>query len=90
MGLLLSRNCGRALRGLDCELVCEGPETPLELLLLRANGEEFGEERLKRVLREAVNLPAPEISSRISEELKHWIQGAEQYDDLTFIVMKVN
>jgi sigma-B regulation protein RsbU (phosphoserine phosphatase) len=54
------------------------------------NGEEFGEERLKRVLRDVVNRPAPEISSRISDELKRWIQGAEQYDDLTFVVMKVN
>jgi serine phosphatase RsbU (regulator of sigma subunit) len=37
-----------------------------------------------------VGLPAAEISSRISDELKRWIQGAEQYDDLTFIVMKMN
>jgi len=55
-----------------------------------ASGEEFGEDRLKRVLRDVVHLPAPEISSQISNELKRWIQGAEQYDDLTFIVMKVN
>jgi serine phosphatase RsbU (regulator of sigma subunit) len=30
-----------------------------------------------------------EISSRISQEMKNWIQDAEQYDDLTFLVMKV-
>jgi len=55
-----------------------------------AQGDEFGEDRLKRLLQEVVHLPASEISSRISDELNGWIQGAEQYDDLTFIVMKVN
>jgi len=51
--------------------------------------EEFGEERLQRLLRETAHLPADEISARISAEMKHWIRDAEQYDDLTFIVMKV-
>ena len=35
-----------------------------------AQGEEFGEDRLKRLLREVVGLPASDISSRISDELK--------------------
>ncbi len=52
--------------------------------------EEFGEDRLKAVLRELVHLPAHVISARISSELRNWIQDAAQYDDLTFIVMKVN
>ena len=30
------------------------------------------------------------MSARISHELRNWIQDAAQYDDLTFIVMKVN
>jgi phosphoserine phosphatase RsbU/P len=53
-------------------------------------GEDFGEDRLKSLLRAAMHLPADEISARISHALKHWIQDAEQHDDLTFIVMKVN
>jgi len=57
---------------------------------LNPNEEEFGEERLKNLLRELVHLPAHEISARISHELKNWIQDAAQYDDLTFIVMKVS
>jgi len=57
---------------------------------LNPNEEEFGEERLKNLLRGLVHLPAHEISARISHELKNWIQNAAQYDDLTFIVMKVN
>ena len=51
--------------------------------------EEFGEERLQQLLRQTAHLPADEISARISDEMKNWIRDAEQYDDLTFIVMKV-
>jgi predicted permease len=51
--------------------------------------EEFGDERLQLLLRQTAHLPADEISARISAEMKNWIRDAEQYDDLTFIVMKV-
>jgi sigma-B regulation protein RsbU (phosphoserine phosphatase) len=51
--------------------------------------EEFGEERLQDVLRQTAHLGANEISARISGDMKSWIRDAEQYDDLTFIVMKV-
>ena len=57
---------------------------------LNPNEEEFGEERLKSLLRQVVHLPAHEMAARISQELKNWIQDAAQYDDLTFVVMKVN
>jgi predicted permease len=52
--------------------------------------EEFGEERLKTLLRHVVHLPAAEISSRIAEALHGWIKDTAQYDDLTFVVMKVD
>jgi sigma-B regulation protein RsbU (phosphoserine phosphatase) len=51
--------------------------------------EEFGEERLQQLLRQTADLSADEISARISAEMTGWIRDAEQYDDLTFIVMKV-
>ncbi|HEX2458207.1 MAG TPA: ADOP family duplicated permease [Vicinamibacterales bacterium] len=51
--------------------------------------EEFGEERLQALLRQTAHLPADEISARIAVEMNNWIGDAEQYDDLTFIVMKV-
>jgi sigma-B regulation protein RsbU (phosphoserine phosphatase) len=51
---------------------------------------EFGEDRLKALLGEVAQLSADEIRARISSELKAWIKDAEQYDDLTFVVMKVN
>jgi predicted permease len=54
-----------------------------------AEDEEFGEERLQQLLRQTAHLPADEISARLSQEMKNWIRDAEQYDDLTFIVMKV-
>jgi predicted permease len=54
-----------------------------------AEHEEFGEERLQQLLRQTAHLPADEISARISAAMKDWIRDAEQYDDLTFIVMKV-
>jgi putative ABC transport system permease protein len=52
-------------------------------------GEEFGEERLQLLLRQAAHQSADEISARLSAGMKDWIRDAEQYDDLTFIVMKV-
>jgi sigma-B regulation protein RsbU (phosphoserine phosphatase) len=51
--------------------------------------EEFGEERLKTLLGSLVDLPVEEMSARISQELKDWIRDAAQYDDLTYVLMKV-
>jgi sigma-B regulation protein RsbU (phosphoserine phosphatase) len=56
---------------------------------LNPNDEEFGEERLKNLLRQVVDLPVQEMCTRISSELRSWIKDAAQYDDLTFILMKV-
>ena len=57
---------------------------------LNRAGEEFGEERLKEVLRAAVGAPADEISTRLADSMRAWIAGAEQHDDLTFVVVAVN
>ena len=57
---------------------------------LNPGEEEFGEERLKGLLREYAHLPVAEMSSQISNQLRSWIANADQHDDLTFIVMKVN
>jgi putative ABC transport system permease protein len=51
--------------------------------------EEFGEERLKEALVRLSDLPVGEMSSRLLQELKLWISDAAQYDDLTFVLMKV-
>jgi serine phosphatase RsbU (regulator of sigma subunit) len=57
---------------------------------LNASEEEFGEARLKALLQGVLHLPATEISARISAELRGWIKDTTQYDDLTFVVLKVN
>lgn len=51
--------------------------------------EEFGEERLKDLLRRTAHLPINEMASQILQELKAWMADAVQFDDLTFILMKV-
>jgi serine phosphatase RsbU (regulator of sigma subunit) len=56
---------------------------------LNAAEEEYGEDRLKNLLRTIVHLPAAEISALVSRELKSWIKDTAQYDDLTVVVMKV-
>ena len=52
--------------------------------------EEYGDERLKALLRRTGARPVPEISAAILADLKAWIRDADQYDDLTFILLKVN
>jgi phosphoserine phosphatase RsbU/P len=51
--------------------------------------EEFGEDRLKNLLRDTAHLSVEEISSRISQALRDWIRDAAQYDDMTFVLLKV-
>ena len=56
---------------------------------LNAGGEEFGEERLKDLLRGAVGATAEEVSATLAERMREWGAGAEQHDDLTFVVVAV-
>ena len=51
--------------------------------------EEFGEDRLKDLLRAVVALPIEEMSARIAFEAEKLDPGRRQYDDLTFLLMKV-
>jgi sigma-B regulation protein RsbU (phosphoserine phosphatase) len=57
---------------------------------LNPSEEEFGDERLKNLLRRSAHLPVDEMASMIASELKSWMDTAAQYDDLTFILVKVN
>jgi sigma-B regulation protein RsbU (phosphoserine phosphatase) len=57
---------------------------------LNHEGEEFGDERLKEVLRGAIGLPADQISTGLADRMRDWIGDAEQHDDLTFVVVAVN
>jgi predicted permease len=54
------------------------------------NGEEeFGEERLKELLKSVARLPVGEMVTQITGALRQWIGDAPQHDDLTFLVLKV-
>jgi serine phosphatase RsbU (regulator of sigma subunit) len=54
-----------------------------------ARGDEFGEARIKEALAASARLSVNEIRDEIVRRAKAWGGGAPQYDDLTFIVMKV-
>ena len=53
-------------------------------------GEEFGEERLKDLLRQSVGAPADAVSTMLAGRMRDWIAGAEQHDDLTVVVVSVD
>lgn len=52
--------------------------------------EEFGEERVVQSLREAAHLPAASIEQHVLETVRRWTADAEQEDDLTLVIFKVN
>jgi sigma-B regulation protein RsbU (phosphoserine phosphatase) len=52
-------------------------------------GEEFGEDRLKRLLVESVGQTAQEVSARLAAGVREWVGAAEQHDDVTVVVMAV-
>lgn len=57
---------------------------------LNPHEEEFGEQRLKELLRQVAHLPLKDITPTISKELRAWIADAPQHDDITFVVLKVD
>lgn len=57
---------------------------------LNTEGEEFGEDRLKALVRRAAILPIEELTKLVSQELRDWVGTAPQHDDITFVVMKVS
>jgi predicted permease len=57
---------------------------------LNPHDEEFGDERLKDLLRRTAHLPVDEMAAAIASELKSWIDNAVQFDDLTFVLVKVS
>ena len=57
---------------------------------LNAEGEEFGEERLKTMLQASTAATADQLAGLLTSALRQWIGAAEQYDDLTFVVVAVD
>ena len=54
---------------------------------VNAEGDDFGEERLKALLQESIGETAEDVSAKLSERMRQWGAGAEQHDDLTFVVV---
>jgi sigma-B regulation protein RsbU (phosphoserine phosphatase) len=98
----LQLKAGGTVLGLFPESDYEAGEVPLcpgDILVaftdgvseaLNEQGEEFGEGRLEALLIRSIGCTADEISARLTTAMREWIAGAEQHDDLTFIVLAVN
>jgi sigma-B regulation protein RsbU (phosphoserine phosphatase) len=54
-----------------------------------AEGEEYGEERLCRVVLENSHLPASLIGEKILESVHRWRSSVPLHDDLTLVIMKM-
>jgi phosphoserine phosphatase RsbU/P len=57
---------------------------------VNAEGEEFGEERLLRLVRSKAHLPALKARDEIFRGIEDWCGDAAQPDDITMVVLKVN
>jgi phosphoserine phosphatase RsbU/P len=55
---------------------------------LNINKEEFGEERLKSIMKENLNENSVNIHSLLKDNIEKFTDGAPQYDDITMIVLK--
>jgi sigma-B regulation protein RsbU (phosphoserine phosphatase) len=56
---------------------------------LNPAGVEFGEEKLRSIVVESLQLPARELAARVIEKVLEWQGQASQHDDITLIVVKV-
>jgi sigma-B regulation protein RsbU (phosphoserine phosphatase) len=54
-----------------------------------AAGDEFGEARLQEILAAAAQMPAVKLRDEIVRQVRAWCMGVPQYDDLTFVILKV-
>jgi sigma-B regulation protein RsbU (phosphoserine phosphatase) len=53
-------------------------------------GEEFGEDRLLKLVKSKAHLPAIQARDEIFHGIEEWCGGAAQPDDITMVVLKVN
>jgi predicted permease len=53
------------------------------------DGEEFGEERLQDFLRQSLGTPPDAMASMLAERIRAWMTGAEQHDDVTFVIAAI-
>jgi serine phosphatase RsbU (regulator of sigma subunit) len=56
---------------------------------MNTRAELFGETRLRRILEQGGALDSEELKQRILEEVRGFVGGAAQHDDMTLVVLKV-
>jgi sigma-B regulation protein RsbU (phosphoserine phosphatase) len=56
---------------------------------LNPSGVEFGEEKLRSIVVESLQLPARELAARVIAKVLEWQGRASQHDDITLIIVKV-
>ena len=56
---------------------------------INENDEQFGEDRLTKVIRENRKLPVEEIIQEIRNELDTFTGSQPQFDDITLMILKV-
>jgi serine/threonine protein phosphatase PrpC len=49
----------------------------------------FGEERLSHLLEEHAHLPSDELRERILGDVEAFVGGAEQHDDMTIVLLRI-
>ena len=52
--------------------------------------EEFGEERLKKLIQKWPNVSSQELMDKIISEVKEFSKGTPQDDDITMVILKAN
>ena len=56
---------------------------------LNPPGVEFGEEKLRSIVVESLQLPARDLAARVMAKVLEWQGRASQHDDITLIIVKV-
>jgi sigma-B regulation protein RsbU (phosphoserine phosphatase) len=53
-------------------------------------GEEYGRDRLERIVREGRSLSSRALIDMIYEDILRWTDGRGSHDDMTFFIVKAN
>ena len=61
---------------------------PLFCIILK-NGVQYSSENLKKVIAKNSTLNAKELTNRIKDDLKKYVGIAQQYDDQSVLVVKI-
>jgi len=60
------------------------------MVISKKTGEEFGEERLLKLVKSKAHLPAIQARDEIFHGIEDWCGSAVQPDDITMVVLKVD